>query len=757
MELKTYFAQDAAGNIISSAIVNVFLQGTTTLATGLTRADGTPLENPFAADGAGRIQFRAPDGYYDVQVSAGPGIIQTLTIQCVDYSEAKSAAEQAQDALNSIAGINTNFEQNSREQWRRSLAEAGLTLVSGSFEEGATANSSTDAVWHIAVGQCYTWNGAFPKTVPADSTTISTGGVGPGAWVSVGSTALRQELAQPDGADKIGSPYGGTISSDMMPSVIKKIGTFQSGALITDGLQALYDTSSGDWYTYIGAIPGGGLTVPAGSSPNSSWVSVGLLNGSPINSIKNWVLDASLANASATTSRINLMLSSLVKLNIFSCRLNDFSETHINGTLNLSAGMRVIGNGMFNNPLVYHGTGDAIVYNSQIYFENFNLKQGDTAWTGRAIVCPGQQAYCSFHNVNVEGFRYGHVARYSIWIKYSNVRMKNVACAFRFLRNSTATDKNDPIASGGWNLNGGWFHNVMDMSLVTIDGCEVGIWGSPMCAVINAPTVQNVAARGAGTNLVLPDGIDPCAMYLQGGTTTTATDGAVNWNLQINQLYIEWAKAGVLIEGYRLCKISLFVQGGPSAERMKFAVKATSGSNVIVTDIVGQDHFESLFVADSKSTIEVQRRVGPMVGPMSLGDSTGLITYKEQDKIFNLNAAAGVSGRKYLIAPVATGSYELEVQGVVDGISIAGGIFDISIRTGTLWASAYTSLQTLSLNAATPIYPDGKTSTPISIDVSGGNLYLIVGTGLSYSARIILRNKVRWNYSSPIEIPDSPI
>lgn len=98
MELKTYFAQDAAGNIISSAVVNVFLQGTNTLATGLTRADGTPLDNPFAADGAGRIQFRAPDGYYDVQVSAGSGIIQTLTIQCVDYSGAKADADRAEAA-----------------------------------------------------------------------------------------------------------------------------------------------------------------------------------------------------------------------------------------------------------------------------------------------------------------------------------------------------------------------------------------------------------------------------------------------------------------------------------------------------------------------------------------------------------------------------------------------------------------------------------------------------------------------------------
>lgn len=109
MELKTYFAQDAAGNIISSAIVHVFLQGTTTLATGLTRADGTPLENPFAADGAGRIQFRAPDGYYDIQVSAGPGIIQTVTIQCVDYSEAKQTAQEAIDAAAQV--VDMNWEQ----------------------------------------------------------------------------------------------------------------------------------------------------------------------------------------------------------------------------------------------------------------------------------------------------------------------------------------------------------------------------------------------------------------------------------------------------------------------------------------------------------------------------------------------------------------------------------------------------------------------------------------------------------------------
>lgn len=72
---------------------------------------------------------------------------------------------------------NQQNEKNLREQWRRSLAEAGLTLVGGSFEEGATANSKTDAVWHIAAGQCYTWDGAFHKSVAPGSTPATTGGI----------------------------------------------------------------------------------------------------------------------------------------------------------------------------------------------------------------------------------------------------------------------------------------------------------------------------------------------------------------------------------------------------------------------------------------------------------------------------------------------------------------------------------------------------------------------------------------------------
>lgn len=68
--------------------------------------------------------------------------------------------------------IYSTSKENDREQWRCSLAVAGLSLVNGSFEEGATVNSQTDVVWHISGGQCYAWHGEFPKDISAGTTPV---------------------------------------------------------------------------------------------------------------------------------------------------------------------------------------------------------------------------------------------------------------------------------------------------------------------------------------------------------------------------------------------------------------------------------------------------------------------------------------------------------------------------------------------------------------------------------------------------------
>lgn len=83
---------------------------------------------------------------------------------------------------------------NTRELWRRALHDLGLTLVDGSFEEGAVLSYTTDAIWHMDGAQCYTWAGTFPKTVPADSTPSTTGGVSTSSWVTVGGLSLLDEM-----------------------------------------------------------------------------------------------------------------------------------------------------------------------------------------------------------------------------------------------------------------------------------------------------------------------------------------------------------------------------------------------------------------------------------------------------------------------------------------------------------------------------------------------------------------------------------
>ncbi|WDR21455.1 tail fibers protein [Salmonella phage vB_SenM_UTK0005] len=68
--------------------------------------------------------------------------------------------------------------------------------LSGSFDFGATLNVKNELLTYTD-GK-YRWDGAFPKTVAAGSTPMTTGGVGIGAWLSVGDTSLRSNLKSSD-------------------------------------------------------------------------------------------------------------------------------------------------------------------------------------------------------------------------------------------------------------------------------------------------------------------------------------------------------------------------------------------------------------------------------------------------------------------------------------------------------------------------------------------------------------------------------
>jgi len=97
-----------------------------------------------------------------------------------------------------------------------------------SFQSGATLNLYNQVLRDTSTGEYYRWDGTFPKIVPAGSTPGTTGGIGLGAWVSVGDAALRTIFTGKDGKG-LNNFYGGGgwTGSDVAGVNIYNNGTIQ--------------------------------------------------------------------------------------------------------------------------------------------------------------------------------------------------------------------------------------------------------------------------------------------------------------------------------------------------------------------------------------------------------------------------------------------------------------------------------------------------------------------------------------------------
>ena len=100
---------------------------------------------------------------------------------------------------------------------QQSISQYGYITID-SFQSGATLTLPNQVLRDTATGEYYRWDGAFTsggKLVPAGSTPSNSGGIGFGAWISVGDASLRSNLAKPDGANIIG--FGSeTVSSALL-------------------------------------------------------------------------------------------------------------------------------------------------------------------------------------------------------------------------------------------------------------------------------------------------------------------------------------------------------------------------------------------------------------------------------------------------------------------------------------------------------------------------------------------------------------
>lgn len=141
-------------------------------------------------------------------------------------------------------------------------------ITMDSFEDGAILTLPNQVLRYKATGEYYRWDGEFPKAVSQDSTPENSGGVGLGAWLSVGDATVRN-----------------WANNTLKPlQLVKSEGSFLSGGSATEGVSALKNTTNGYYYT----PKDGTITVGAGSSPDDSWQCVGLLNGFDIDDLRNW-------------------------------------------------------------------------------------------------------------------------------------------------------------------------------------------------------------------------------------------------------------------------------------------------------------------------------------------------------------------------------------------------------------------------------------------------------------------------------------
>lgn len=101
----------------------------------------------------------------------------------------------------SLIGLVYNSgKRNDATQWAYTLATVGLSMVSGSFEDGGVVHTDTDALWSEALGKCYVWSGVLPVVVPPGSTPTPTAmgwrevgaTLGVGVYVQVGDVLVHE-------------------------------------------------------------------------------------------------------------------------------------------------------------------------------------------------------------------------------------------------------------------------------------------------------------------------------------------------------------------------------------------------------------------------------------------------------------------------------------------------------------------------------------------------------------------------------------
>lgn len=214
--------------------------------------------------------------------------LQAIHIAEEGRDQTVDLAKEYADAAGSSAGNAKDSEDEAR-RIAASIKAAGQLgyITRRSFEKGFNVTTWNEVLLWEEDGEYYRWDGTIPKNVPAGSTPESSGGIGLGAWVSVGDASLRTMLSSPSGSTLVGYRYKSEDSASVrnVADVLdERISLWDfhcdpSGNVIQPGvsvdsrqhLQAAID--------YLSAKGGGTLHIPEGATWYLNSVSAGAVSG----------------------------------------------------------------------------------------------------------------------------------------------------------------------------------------------------------------------------------------------------------------------------------------------------------------------------------------------------------------------------------------------------------------------------------------------------------------------------------------------
>ena len=167
------------------------------------------------------------------------------------------------------------------------LRDVGYTIASFTFTTGGTLTANDVGALVLwpgpsGDGQYYSWAGAYPKIIPANSTPSSAGGISSTGWKLIDGVALRQQLANENGSKlvqyrykdlstttkrTVGSKLDDSVSlwdfhCDSSGNVIQPGPTVDSRQYIQNAIDAIYEAGggtliipTGTWYLNSYGVP----------------------------------------------------------------------------------------------------------------------------------------------------------------------------------------------------------------------------------------------------------------------------------------------------------------------------------------------------------------------------------------------------------------------------------------------------------------------------------------------------------------------